>query len=121
MDTVALKADEESVARLVDRFYTLVRSDDRLAPIFNNAIADWDAHLGAMRDFWSAVLTGTDRYHGCVMSAHFGLPMEAPDLDRFLDLFRPVANETLPPPAAVNAIKVSEAIIDNLRRVVGHP
>lgn len=116
---MSLQADEDSVSRLVERFYAQVRADDRLAPIFNNAIADWDAHIDAMRDFWSAVLLGTDRYNGCVMSAHFGLPMKPADLDRFLDLFRPVANETLPPPEAAHAIKLSEAIIGNLRRMLG--
>ena len=118
MDTVLQAADEDAIARLVDRFYEQVRADDRLAPIFDRAVKDWDAHMQVMRDFWSAALVGTDRYSGCVMSAHFGLPMGAADLDRFLELFRPTADATLPPAAADRAIGIAQAIIQNLGRVL---
>jgi len=118
MDTVLPDLTEEDVAALVDRFYARVRADERLGAIFSGAIKDWDAHLGVMRDFWSAALRGTDRYRGCVMSPHFGLPMKASDLDRFLELFRPTAREALPPASAERAIAVADSVIQVLRRAV---
>jgi len=118
LDTIAFNAAEESVAQLVEQFYDRIRADERLGSIFNAAVSDWDVHMKVMRDFWSAVLLGTDRYHGCVMSSHFGLPLVASDLDRFLELFRPTANETLPPDLATRAIAAAESVTQGLRRMV---
>jgi len=112
------EADEAAVTRLVDSFYDRIRAEPRLGPIFENAIQDWDQHLQVMRDFWSRALLGTERYHGCVMSPHFGLPIDAVDLDRFLELFRPTADSTLPADTARRAIQVAEAVTQNLRRAV---
>ncbi len=107
---------EDDVARLVDRFYDRVRADARLGPLFDAAIADWDHHLQVMRDFWSAVLLRTQRYQGCVMSPHFGMPIAAGDFDLWLGLFRPAARETLPPDAADRAILIGEAVSERLRQ-----
>ena len=112
----ALVVSEQDVANLVARFYDRVRADPRLGPLFDAAIADWDQHLQVMRDFWSAVLLRTARYQGCVMSPHFGMPIEAGDFDLWLGLFRPSARETLPPEAAGRAIVVAEAVSDRLRQ-----
>ena len=118
METAIAEADEVAVTRLVDRFYDRIRAEPRLGPIFENAIHDWDQHLQVMRDFWSRALLGTERYNGCVMSPHFGLPIESVDLDRFLELFRPTAESTLPRDTAQRAIQVAEAVTQNLRRAV---
>jgi hemoglobin len=118
LDTIIAEADEEAVAELVAQFYGRIRADERLGSIFEKSVSDWDGHLKVMRDFWSAVLLGTDRYRGCVMSSHFGLPLVASDLDRFLELFRPTALETLPPTAATRAIAAAESVIQGMRRMV---
>lgn len=111
MDTVTPQVvTEDTVTELVDKFYREVRADDRLGPIFDAAIADWDQHLRIMRDFWSGVLIGSDRYRGCVMSPHFRLPINGADFDRWLALFRPVAQEVLPPDAAAKAITIGERV-----------
>jgi len=107
---------EEAVADLVARFYGRIQVDERLGPLFAAAVPDWDQHLQVMRDFWSAVLRRTARYSGCVMSPHFGLPIECSDFDLWLALFRPSAQEALPPGAAAHAIVVAEAVSDRLRR-----
>src|SRR5690242_13484976 len=100
MDTGVIPVDEAGIEDLVTRFYDRVRADERLGPIFAAAISDWDQHLQVMRDFWSAVLLRTSRYNGCVMSPHFGLKIVGDDFDRWLALFRPSAQEALPPEAA---------------------
>lgn len=56
--------DDTSLALLVTRFYTQVRSDSLLGPLFNRAIADWPAHLRKLADFWSSVMLTTGRYKG---------------------------------------------------------
>jgi hemoglobin len=118
LDAILSEMSETAVAQLVDSFYARVRADDRLAPIFESAVTDWDAHMKVMRDFWSAVLLGTERYRGCVMSSHFSVPLTAADLDRFLALFRPTAAETLPPQGAQRAIAAAESVTQGLRRMV---
>ena len=107
---------EEQIRVLVDRFYDRVRADDRLEPIFAAAIVDWDQHLQIMRDFWSTVLTQSGRYRGCMMSPHFGLPIAVEDFDRWLELFRPTARESLPAAEAEQAIVFAEAVTQMLRQ-----
>ncbi len=116
MSSIAGNITEKEIATLVDRFYDGIRADERLGPLFDAAIEDWDQHLQIMRDFWSAALLRTSRYHGCVMSAHFRLPIAAEDFDRWLLLFRPAAAETLTPAAAEEALTIAEGITMMLRQ-----
>lgn len=39
----AERIDEASLRQLVESFYARVRADDRLGPIFNDAVDDWPA------------------------------------------------------------------------------
>jgi len=49
----------EDVKLLVDTFYSKVRNDDTLAPIFNERIGDrWPEHLEKMYTFWQTTLLG---------------------------------------------------------------
>jgi hemoglobin len=80
---------EEEVVRLVHTFYSKVRKDPVLAPIFESHIADWDGHLARIVDFWSSALRGTARYKGTPMPKHAALPGLTPALfHRWLALFR---------------------------------
>ncbi|VCU69659.1 Group 3 truncated hemoglobin ctb [Pigmentiphaga humi] len=79
---------EDEVARLVSAFYAKVRRDERLGPIFNSHIDDWDAHLAKLTDFWSSMLRGTRRYAGTPMSVHVALPeLKETLFARWLELF----------------------------------
>lgn len=80
---------EEEVVWLVHAFYSKVRHDEVLAPIFESRITDWDPHLAKMVDFWSSALRGTARYRGAPMPRHAALPGLTPTLfHRWLALFR---------------------------------
>lgn len=68
--TTARTLDDESLKRLVDAFYTRVRADDQLGPIFNDAIGDWPEHLEKLADFWSSVMLTSGRYKGQPVPAH---------------------------------------------------
>ncbi|WP_209330697.1 group III truncated hemoglobin [Lunatimonas salinarum] len=44
------------VSRLVRTFYDKVRNHERLGPVFNAIIDDWEVHLERLTDFWEMVL-----------------------------------------------------------------
>lgn len=122
--------DEAMVHRMVHSFYTRIRSDETLGPIFNGAIGDrWDTHLANMVDFWSSVVLMTGRYSGRPMAAHLLLDakrgeqqmprLDQPHFDRWLELFRATAAEVCPPQAAAlfvsRAEKIAQSFVLGLR------
>ena len=106
--------DEEMIDRLVRGFYTRIRADEVLGPIFEARIVDWEPHLRRMCAFWSSVVLLTGRYSGQPMRAHQPLPIDARHFDRWLDLFEATARDLCPPEAAelfvVRARKIAESL-----------
>lgn len=47
--------DQAMTERLVRTFYTRVRDDTRLGPVFAARLADWEPHLARMCDFRSSI------------------------------------------------------------------
>lgn len=63
--------NEESVRQLVEDFYTEVRKDPVLGPVFANLIqGDWTPHLERMVGFWSTVMLGIGGFQGNVYGKH---------------------------------------------------
>ncbi|AFL82430.1 truncated hemoglobin [Aequorivita sublithincola DSM 14238] len=60
----------EEVSLLVRTFYSKVRKDDLLGPIFNGIITDWETHLELLTDFWETNLFFARKYFGNPMHAH---------------------------------------------------
>lgn len=58
------------VSLLVRSFYTKVRKDKILGPIFNGIITDWESHLELLTDFWETQLFLKRKYHGNPIKAH---------------------------------------------------
>lgn len=86
--------DEDLIRRIVVAFYARIRRDPQLAPIFDEAIRDWPAHLERMCDFWSSIILITGAYKGGVVEAHAGLAALAPrHFERWLELFNGAAAE----------------------------
>jgi hemoglobin len=86
------------IARLVDAFYTRVRADDLLGPIFDDvAHVDWAAHLPKMYDFWESVLFGTAAFKGNPAIVHRALArittMGGREFDRWVALFRATVDD----------------------------
>lgn len=108
---------EAEITWMVRRFYELVRADPVLAPLFEQAISDWEGHLRTIADFWSAVLLGTERYRGCVFGAHGGLAIGTEQIERWLSAFRIAAAETLPAAAAAKAVQLSERMAEAMQPV----
>lgn len=95
---------ERSIALCVQRFYDKAHDDPLLAPVMAEGVSDWDAHLAAMRDFWSRLLLGTERYTGKAFAPHPRLPLTPEHFTRWLTLFTETARETLPEPEAALAV-----------------
>ena len=49
----------EDVSLLVNTFYSKIRKDTLLGPIFNRIITDWETHLELLTDFWETNLFRT--------------------------------------------------------------
>ena len=55
---------------LVETFYTKIRADEMLGPIFNGIIKDWESHLILLIDFWETQLLLVRKYRGNPIVAH---------------------------------------------------
>ena len=84
----------EEIKLLVDSFYTKVRNDELLAPIFNERIGNkWPQHLDKMYRFWETVLLEGHSYKGRPFAPHATLPIDAKHFDRWLELFQSTLDE----------------------------
>jgi hemoglobin len=113
---VEVGIDESMIRTLVHTFYGRVRQDPVLGPVFNDAIADWDAHLAKLCDFWSSVLLMTGRFKGSPMAAHARRPdIRDEHFALWLALFARTAQEVCPPEAAALFIEKSKMIGQSLQ------
>lgn len=106
---------EPAIVALVDTFYGKARRDPAIGPVFNNAVEDWDEHLGKLRDFWSSVMLTTGRYKGNPMAVHLQLPIEPGFFDRWLYLWRETAGELFTPTIAAQFVARAERIAESLK------
>ena len=90
---------------LVDSFYTKVRNDALLSPVFASRIADeaWPAHLQRMYAFWNAILFAERGFEGNPMQKHMTLPIEEKHFNQWLSLFRQTIDELFAGPKAEEA------------------
>lgn len=86
---------EEQLAEQVGRFYSRVREDALLGPVFDSVIDDWPAHLVKLQAFWSSVMLSSGRYHGRPMPAHVRhADRIRPEMfERWLHLWRETADQ----------------------------
>ncbi|MFV0514198.1 MAG: group III truncated hemoglobin [Jhaorihella sp.] len=110
--------DEAYLSVMVDAFYTRVRSDPRLGPVFDAEIGDrWGPHLDRMKRFWASVALNAGVYSGKPVAVHQRLAgVEPEDFEIWLGLFRETLEDTAPTPEAVNYLMVrAERIAQSLR------
>lgn len=107
---------EENICQLVDTFYAKVRADVLLAPIFAQAIHDWQPHLEKMYAFWSSVMLTTGRYKGNPVIKHMVLPGIKPELfDRWLALFDEACGELFSEDVSAEFRIKAERIAESLK------
>ncbi|WP_266202990.1 group III truncated hemoglobin [Pontibacter kalidii] len=84
----------DDVKLLVDTFYTRVRADALLGPIFDERIQDrWARHLDIMYRFWQTVLLEELTYQGSPGAKHITLPVGAEHFDRWISIFYATLDE----------------------------
>ena len=113
--TKQLLNTREAIELLIDSFYTRVKQDDLLAPIFNNAeFFSWDTHIPIMVNFWETLLLGTASYKGNTMEKHIALhrrtPLTPALFDRWKLLFYSTLDGHFEGDNVVEAIKRVEAM-----------
>jgi hemoglobin len=88
---------ETLIRAVVDEFYRRARRDERLGPVFETHIEQWETHLGRMTDFWSAALLRTGRYSGNPVARHRSIDGLAVDhFDRWVELFAATVYDLCP-------------------------
>lgn len=113
---VAVGVDEKLVGELVDQFYTAVRRDEVLGPIFEARVENWNDHLEKLRAFWSSVVLMSGRYKGRPMPAHIAIAEISDDhFERWLELFGETARKVCPPDAASLFVDRSRRIAESLQ------
>ncbi len=93
---------EDDIAALTKVFYTWVRKDELLGPVFAAKIgtddAQWTPHITHINDFWSGIFLKTGRFSGNPMAKHAPLPGLTPaHFTRWLELFAKAGAQTLSP------------------------
>ncbi|TGP22263.1 group III truncated hemoglobin [Mesorhizobium sp. M1D.F.Ca.ET.184.01.1.1] len=109
--------DRTSIGVLVRKFYSRVRKDERLGPIFAREITgDWDPHLEKMTDFWCSVILKSGVYQGRPVPAHLKLEdLTEADFEIWLALFRETAAELFAPETAAVFVERAERIAASLK------
>jgi hemoglobin len=108
---------EVQLQSLVDAFYAKVRADRVLGPVFDSAIDDWPEHLEKLGAFWSSVMLTSGRYKGNPVAAHLRQAgtIQPAMFDRWLELWRGTAAETLAPRDSASIIEKAERIAESLK------
>lgn len=107
----------EDIELLVNSFYSKVRQDELIGPIFNEiARVDWAHHLPKMYDFFEAVLLGIKGFKGNAMETHFKLnekfPLLPEHFDRWKSLFFATLEELFEGPQTQEATQKVRSIAD---------
>lgn len=102
----------EDIQTLVNHFYSAVKEDDLLAPVFSSRIADavWPAHLQRMYAFWNAILFSEKGFEGNPMVKHLTLPIGEEHFSRWLALFNATIDKHFSGPKADEARKRAASI-----------
>ncbi len=108
---------EEMIRKLVHSFYGKVRKDERLGPLFDNAMTEpWPDHLDKMCDFWSSITRLTGRFKGRPMQTHARIAeIRIEDFAIWLSLFHETAHDVCPPEIAAIFIQKAEMIAESFK------
>ncbi|MBX7489792.1 group III truncated hemoglobin [Qipengyuania sp. GH25] len=108
--------DDLLIERVVHTFYSEVRTDPLIGPIFNHAIQDWDEHLDRLVAFWSSIMNTSGRYKGNPMMKHLAIPdmLGRDRFTRWLEIWRETTDRLCPPEIASafqdRAARISESL-----------
>jgi hemoglobin len=117
---VANIVEEASLPGLLELFYSRVRADDRIGPLFNDVVDDWSSHRDRLCDFWSSVMLTSGKYKGNPMAVHLrqAARLDPPMFERWLLLWKTTTDEILPPAAASAMQAKAGRISESLQRAL---
>ncbi len=117
---------EDLIREVVVEFYRRARRDERLGPVFERHVGDWDVHLARMTDFWSAALLRTGRYSGRPVERHRSIDgLRAGHFGRWVELFEATVRDLCLPQEAeaflIRAQRMRDGMIKVLELGDGNP
>ncbi len=67
--------NRDDIKSIVQTFYTTIKSNDLLGPIFTSAIpeGEWDSHIEKLTDFWDSAVFGSMTFRGNPARTHVNL------------------------------------------------
>ena len=109
----------EHIECFVDRFYANVLADKQLAPIFLDVAAiDLAVHLPHIKNYWCKLLLGDKAYGRHTMNIHRNVHAKFPftriEFDRWLHLFKQVAENNFSGVKTDRAIQIASSIAMNM-------
>ena len=94
----------DDIKLLVDTFYSLVKKDEFIGPIFNEKIGNkWPEHLEKMYRFWQTILLEVHSYSGSPFPPHKQLPVAKEHFDRWMQIFTATTDSLFAGPLAEEA------------------
>lgn len=125
--------NRSDVNLLVRSFYTHVRADDLIGPVFSAVItseADWETHFEKLTDFWETNLFFKQAYKGNPMRKHMEVsrekgPIHQAHFDRWLALWTNTIDTLfvgdLAERAKQNAGNIAPLMLSKIRLFSGKP
>jgi hemoglobin len=96
-EALACGIDDAFISQLVEHFYSAIRADALLGPIFTEKIKDWPLHLARMKDFWASIMLESGRYSANPMQKHIAISgIEAAHFERWHALWDQALIEIAP-------------------------
>ena len=104
--------NREDIQLLVNTFYSKIRKDELLGPIFNSHISEnqWPHHLIKLTDFWETNLFGVRKFKGSPTQKHLKVDenldyrIDALHFGKWLNLWVETINELFTGESADKAI-----------------
>jgi hemoglobin len=115
MATEAL--NEALLRRVIEEFYTRVRADPELGPVFNPILEGrWEPHIEKIMSFWMTATRLGSGYKGRdFMPAHLRHDtVRAEQLPQWLNLFGATARELCAPDDAEALIRIAQQMAENM-------
>jgi hemoglobin len=115
--TLQTEITEPGLADLVRRFYTKVRQDPEIGPVFNSQVEHWDEHFATLSKFWSSVMLTSGAYKGNPMGVHTKIAdlIKLPMFDRWLGLWKETTEEVFAPEHAAALQDRAQRIAKSLK------
>jgi hemoglobin len=109
----------EKIRELVELFYSRTQQDELLGPIFEERVADWDAHYEKMTRFWASATLHTGTYSGRPIEAHKFGGLTKAHFDRWIELFTQTAGDVFAGDDAAIFVNLGQKMASSIAMRIG--